>query len=110
MKLLLENDTIILIVAMGIVTYVPRWAPLFFLTSRRLPDRVIEWLDLIPAAILSALLIPALLLSAEPRRIYLLRPELLAAIPTFLFAIKTKSLGGTVVAGMMFYWLASRIF
>ena len=106
----MESDYIILVFAMGIVTYVPRWAPLFLLTSRRLPDRMIEWLDLIPAAILSALLLPALLLSAEPRQMSLLRPELLVAIPTFLFALKTKSLGGTVVVGMMLYWLSGRIF
>ena len=107
---MLEGDYIILVFAMGIVTFVPRWAPLFLLTSRRLPDGMIEWLDLIPAAILSALLLPALLLSAEPRRLSLLRPELLVAVPTFLFALKTKSLGGTVVVGMMLYWLAVRIF
>ncbi|MEW6672114.1 MAG: AzlD domain-containing protein [Thermodesulfobacteriota bacterium] len=103
-------DYAILVLAMGIVTYVPRWAPLFLLTSRRLSDGVIEWLDLIPAAILSALLLPALLLDPATRRVSLLRPELLVAVPTFLIACKTKSLGGTVVAGMMLYWLAGRIF
>lgn len=105
-----ESDTIMLVLAMGVVTYVPRWAPLFLLTSRRLPDGVIAWLDLIPAAILSALLMPALLLSPDPRQVSLLRPELLAAVPTFVFALKTKSLGGTVVAGMMLYWLSGKIF
>jgi branched-subunit amino acid transport protein len=105
-----DSDYIMLIGAMGIVTYVPRWAPLFFLTSRRLPDGMIEWLDLIPAAILSALLLPALLLSGEPRQVSLLRPELLAAVPTFLFALRTKSLGGTVLAGMILYWLAGKMF
>jgi len=103
-----ESDYIILVFAMGVVTYVPRWAPLYLLASRRLPERVIAWLDLIPAAILSALLLPALLLDPELRQVSLLRPELLAAVPTFLFALKTKSLGGTVVVGMMLYWLAGR--
>ena len=106
----MENNYVILILAMGIVTYVPRWAPLFLLTSRRLPESVVEWLDLIPAAILSALLLPALLLGAEPRQVSLLRPELLVAVPTFVFALKTKSLGGTVVVGMLLYWMAGRIF
>lgn len=104
------NDYFMLFLAMGVVTYVPRWAPLFLLTSRRLPDRLVEWLDLIPAAILSALLLPALILGGEPRQLSLFRPELLVAVPTFLFAYKTKSLGGTVVAGMLLYWMADRIF
>ena len=106
----MANDYIIVILAMGVVTYIPRWAPLFLLTSRRLPDRMVEWLDLIPAAILSALLLPALVLGVEPRQLSLLRPELLVALPTFLFAFKTKSLGATVVAGMLLYWLVGRIF
>jgi branched-subunit amino acid transport protein len=30
--------------------------------------------------------------------------ELLAALPTLLFALKTRSLAGTVVVGMLCYW------
>ncbi|HHO47817.1 MAG TPA: AzlD domain-containing protein, partial [Desulfobacteraceae bacterium] len=37
------------------------------------------------------------------------RLELLVAVPTFLFAIKTRSLGGTVLAGMLLYWLAGLV-
>ena len=103
------NEYLVLVFAMGIVTYIPRWAPLLLLTSHRLPDRMVEWLDLIPAAILSALLLPALLLSEEPRSVSLFRPEVFAAVPTFWFALKTRSLGGTVVAGMALYWLAGNI-
>lgn len=106
----MENEYLFLVLAMGMATYVPRWAPLILLTFRRLPRKIGEWLDLIPAAILSALLLPALLLGDGPRRLFLLRPELLVAVPTFLFALKTKSLGGTVVAGMLLYWMAEGIF
>ncbi len=64
-----------------------------------------DWLDLIPAAVLSALVLPALVTTGEPRHLDLLRPELLVAVPTFLFALKTRSLGGSVVLGMGLYWL-----
>jgi len=33
----------------------------------------------------------------------------LAALPTLLFAMKTKSLGGTVVVGMLLFWLLGKI-
>ena len=101
---------ILLLLAMGAVTYIPRWAPVFFLSRRQLPQWLVDWLDLIPAAILSALLVPALVLSGEPRLFSLLRPELWVAIPTFIFALKTRSLGGTVVVGMLFFWGAQKIF
>lgn len=94
---------------MSFVTYVPRWVPLFILSRYKLPKWFIEWLDLIPVAILSALLLPELVTTGQPRHLVLLQPEALVAIPTFIFALKTGSLGGTVVVGMLIYWLAGFI-
>ena len=100
-----SNTTYFLILlGMGAVTYVPRWFPLFFLANRQLPQWLIEWLDLIPVSILSALLAPELFTAGSPRQLSLLQPAMIAAIPTFLFALKTRSLGGTALAGMLFYW------
>ena len=99
------TDYIYLIIGMGIVTYIPRWIPLFFLARRRLPDWLVEWLDLIPVAILSALVLPAIVTFDEPRHLDLFRPEFIVSIPTFFIALKTKSLGGTVLAGMLLFWI-----
>ncbi len=98
-----------LLVGMGLVTYLPRWMPLHYLSRRSLPDWFIQWLELIPAAILSALLLPTLVLGEAPRHIDLLRPELWVALPTFVFAWWTRSLGGTVVVGMLLFWLAEKV-
>jgi len=99
---------IYLLLGMGVVTYIPRWLPLFFLSDRKLPDWFVEWLDLIPAAILSALLLPELVLKGSPRHLDIFTPELLVAIPTFVFASLTKSLGGTVIVGMALFWLTGQ--
>ena len=99
-----------LIAAMGGVTYLPRWLPLFFLTRRKLAGLLVEWLELIPAAILAALLLPALVTSGEPRSLDIFRPGMWVAIPTFLFALWTKSLGGTVIVGMLLFWLQGKFF
>lgn len=104
-----SGDYLLLIIGMGIVTYIPRWVPLFFLTRRSLPKIIVDWLDLIPAAILSALLIPALVTGGEPVQFTLLRPHFWVAIPTFLFALWTRSLGGTVVLGMFLFWAAEKL-
>ena len=98
-----------LLMGMGMVTYLPRWLPLYLLPNRKLPSWFIRWLDLIPVSILSALLAPALITPGDPRRLSLSQPELLVAVPTFLFAWKTRSLGGTVVIGMLLYWLLERL-
>ena len=98
-----------LFAAMGLVTYLPRCLPLLYLAHRRLPKGLIDWLGFIPAAILSALLAPILFADGATRSLALGKPELWAALPTLLFAWKTKSLGGTVVVGMLCYWLVGKI-
>ncbi|HOO90218.1 MAG TPA: AzlD domain-containing protein [Syntrophales bacterium] len=105
---MIHADYLYILIGMGIVTYVPRWLPLVFLSRLRLPEWFEQWLDLIPAAILSSLILPILITTGEPRQLDLLRPELIVAVPTFLFAIKTRSLAGTVVVGMFLFWLAGK--
>lgn len=97
-------EYLILILGMGLVTYLPRMLPLAVLSRRTLPRWLTDWLDLVPVAILGALLAPSLVTSGTPRVLDLAKPDLLAAIPTLLFALKTRSLAGTVVVGMALYW------
>jgi len=106
---MLKTEYLLLMVGMGLVTYIPRYLPLFFLAQRNLPRWFIEWLDMIPVAILSALVFSEIFLSGSQRHLDILQIKSLAAIPTFLIALKTKSLGGTVISGMILFWFAERI-
>ena len=99
------NDYLLLFGGMGLVTYLPRALPLLYLAQKKLPQWLIDWLDLIPVAILSALLAPTLFTDAATRSLAFGKLELLVAIPTLLFSLKTRSLGGTVLVGMLLYWL-----
>ena len=107
-----QLDYLVIIAGMGLVTFLPRWAPLAILSRRRLPDWLLDGLDLIPAAVLSALVLPAIVTTGETRSFSLLQPELLVAIPTFLFALKTKIPGrnrycghGALLAGRKVPWI-----
>lgn len=100
----MKTGYLLLILGMGIVTYLPRWIPLVFLSNRRLPEWLRQWLDFIPAGVLSALILPALVTAGDPRDLTLTQPALLASIPTLLFAWKSRSLAGTVVVGMALFW------
>jgi branched-subunit amino acid transport protein len=100
------SEYLLLFCGMGLATYLPRALPLLYLAHKRLPQWLIDWLSLIPVAILSALLAPSLFADAADRNFELGRIELLVAIPTLIFALKTRSLGGTVLAGMLLFWLA----
>ena len=104
-----QAEYLLLLVGMGLVPYIPRWLPISFLSRRQLPQWFSQWLDLVPVAILSALVLPELVTSGDSRHLDLLRPQLLAALPTLLFAMKTKSLGGTVLLGMLIFWMLERL-
>ncbi|GFE56764.1 AzlD domain-containing protein [Geobacter sp. AOG1] len=102
-------DYLLLMVGMGAVTYLPRFIPLALLSRRQLPRWLADWLDLVPAAILSAIIAPILFTAEKTRTLDLGRKELLVAVPTLLFALKTRSLAGTVIVGMGLYWLAGMV-
>ncbi len=104
-----DSRYILLLFGMAAVTYIPRWLPLWLLSGRTLPQWFLDWLSLIPVAVLSALLLPELLISGPPRHLDPMNPELLVAVPTFLVAAKTKSLLWAVLTGMVLYWAAGKL-
>jgi branched-subunit amino acid transport protein len=54
---------ILLVLAMGIVTYIPRMAPMVLLNGVKLPARLRTFLSFIPFAALGALIFPGILSS-----------------------------------------------
>ncbi len=104
------GDYLFLFAGMGIVTYLPRALPLLYLAHRNMPRWLIDWLGLVPVAVLSALLAPGLFVDATTDSFVIGKRELLVAVPTLIFALKTRSLGGTVLIGMGLYWLAGSLY
>ena len=98
------------VLGMGLATYLPRWLPLIWLAGRELNPRFVRWLSFVPACILSALVLPALVIDPAAQRLDLTRPEFLVTVPTLVFGVLTRSLGGTVIVGMLLFWLAGRLF
>ncbi len=94
----------IVITGMALVTLVPRILPILLLSGRKMPASVERWLSLIAPAILAALLLPELVLDRSTSPAVLAfsasNTYLLAAVPAFLVAWKTRSLFGTVVVGI----------
>jgi branched-subunit amino acid transport protein len=97
----MDQKLILLTIAgMALVTYLPRMLPALALSSRRLNPWLERWLSHVPAAVLSALLIPSLL--APEGRIQASWDNLFlwAALPCFLLALKTRSFFGVVALGL----------
>ena len=99
----MKLDTLYLILGMGIVTFVPRFLPMAFLTRWVIPERVKTGLGYIPTAILSAIVFP-ILFSNEGGKIVIQPHYLISAIPVFIFSWKVKRLWASVILGMLVYW------
>ena len=55
---LMPPEQLLLILGMALVTYIPRVAPLLLLSSRQLNPHLMRWLEMVPPAVLAALLAP----------------------------------------------------
>ena len=95
----MDRQILILILGTALVTYLPRALPLVLLSRVQLPEVFLRWLSYIPAAVLAALLAPGLLLP-EGRLALSGNPYLLAALPTGVVAVKTRSMALTILTGM----------
>ena len=98
------RDFFLIILGMAVVTYIPRVTPLLLLSSRNLNPHLMRWLEMVPPAVLAALLAPELLLrtQAGEKALFLSLDNffLLAALPTFVVGWITRSFFGTVAFGM----------
>ena len=99
------SGQMLLIIGMAVVTYIPRMTPLVFLSSRDLNPTLVRWLEMIPPAVLSAMLTPGLLLyKSEAGDMSVLfnldNVFLLAAIPSLLVGWLSRNFFATMAAGM----------
>jgi branched-subunit amino acid transport protein len=93
---------LLIILGAALVTFIPRVLPLMLLSQMELPKWLIRWLKNVPVAVMAALLAQELLLSEGNFSLTENYLKLLAAIPAFIVAFLTKSLLGTVLAGVLF--------
>lgn len=96
----MKTEILLIIIGMSIVTQLPRIIPLVVLSKLNLPPLLLKWLKYIPAAVLAALLFPAVLMPDGVFLLSLNNKTLLASIPCIAVAVKTKSLFLTVIVGI----------
>ena len=99
----MKEEMLAIIFGMAVVTFVPRFLPMAFLTRWVIPERVKIGLGYIPTAILSAIVFPILFFNGGGKVV--IQPhDLLSAISVFIFSWKMKRLWASVILGMLVYW------
>jgi branched-subunit amino acid transport protein len=98
----MDQDTITLtLLGMMAVTYVPRFVPMWLFASRSMPPLVTAWLRYVPMAVLAAMLFPSLVMPDGRVNLGSSNLFLWAALPATLVAVKTRSLFGSVIVGIV---------
>ncbi|HHY46082.1 MAG TPA: AzlD domain-containing protein [Firmicutes bacterium] len=88
---------------MFLVTYASRVLPIMVLSRLRMPQWLLNWLSFVPAAVLTALLAPAILMpdGSGDLILGLNNQYLIASIPTLVMAIRTRNLILSVAVGVV---------
>jgi len=94
-----------MIAGMTLVTFGVRYPVLLLVSRATLPARVLAALKYIPTAVLTAIVVPAVLLPAGELEVGLANANLVAGVFSALIAWRTRNLLLTIVAGMAFFLL-----
>ena len=97
----------IVILVVGALNYFSRVSFIAIFARLEIPPTVLRALRFVPAAMLTAIVVPAVVFAA-PGKLALsyTNPKLVAALIASLIAWRTKSASLTIVAGMIALWLA----
>ena len=95
-----------LILACFCVAFVPRFIPLSFFRTRKIPDWFNEWMRYIPVSLFTALVVKDLFIDANYNvSIVGKAPELIAAVLVVGIAYWTRSMAISVIAGLAVVFL-----
>jgi branched-subunit amino acid transport protein len=95
----------LIILFMGLVTYAIRLSLIGGLGKAEVPPLARRALRFVPAAVLTAIIVPEVLLPGGEMNFSLGNTRLIAAVLAALIAWRTKNVVLTVAAGMGAFWL-----
>lgn len=99
-----------IILGAALVTFIPRVLPLMLLSRISIPEWGMRWLSFVPIAVMAALVAQELFVTDGRFAGLSTNVELIAALPSFWVAVKTRSLLGTVVTGILALMLLRLLF
>lgn len=100
------NNEIVMIIGMMLVTFLPRWGVLALLGRVEMPKPIFRALKFVPPAVLSAIILPNMLLKDGNIFIAPQNSFLAAGVIAGVVAWRTRNLLLTIVIGMssLFIW------
>ncbi|SRR5690606_37365187 len=95
----------LLIIGMGVITFLLRLALIISTGHFTMPERLRQGLQYVPAAVLSAIIFPELLMPDGALDVSMNNARLLAGLLAIVVAWRTKNVLLTIAAGMVALWI-----
>ena len=96
----------LIMVATGIFTFGTRFIMLNRFAERELPPWLVEALNFVPIAVLTAIIVPAVLIDPTSQSLSIIgNPRLLAALIAIVVALITRQVITTIGAGLATLWV-----
>lgn len=97
-------ELLICILGMCVVSYLPRVLPPFILAKTSLPPVVDRWLRYVPTSIFGALVFSEIFAANGKLNFSLDNISLWTSLAVLVVAVRTKSLGKSIVTGLAIFW------
>lgn len=99
-----------IVIALGLGTFLIRFSFILIVDRVTFPDAVNRMLRFIPASVLTALIVPSVLLARTAGHEFAGWDRTLAALAAVLVAWKTRNIFATIAGGMGVLWLIRAVF
>ena len=94
-----------LIIYCGLITFFTRFSMIALLKKEMFNDRIREVLSYVPSAIFPAIIFPAIFLDNSGTVQIEDNPKIIAAIIAMLVGVLSKNIIGTILSGLLSYWI-----
>ena len=99
----MPSNEFFMILGMALVTFGVRYPILALVSKIQLPESILSALKFVPPAVLSAIILPEVLISNGDFQLNFNNSELVASLAAGLIAWRTKNLLLTIVLGMLVF-------
>tara|TARA_Y100000389_G_C17260266_1_gene412651 strand:- start:61 stop:375 length:315 start_codon:yes stop_codon:yes gene_type:complete len=96
---------LVLIIYCGLITFLTRFSMIALLKKEMFNDRIREVLSYVPSAIFPAIIFPAIFLDNSGSMQVEDNPKIIAAIIAMLVGVLSKNIIGTILSGLLSYWI-----
>lgn len=95
----LSFNILVLILGIGMVTYISRALPIIALSNKKLNKNIEIWMKYVPPAIFAALILPDIF--TYNNSLDFVNPKILSSVIVFFIAYKTRSLSLSIIFGVI---------